>query len=210
MDKKIIELELRAEVSAKDKELLKKSIKEIGGVLYSQTKRLSVMCFGNIGTKKLDVRIRITNGKCEVVIKSGSFGSHNRIEMSQKINLNQFLGMVKIFAQFDFAMEIGERETFNYKLHGDIIISVVSAGPFVYAEFEKMSSKYDVNKNNEQLKKNAEQLKLQILSEEEFTALCKRLTEKVDQPFYGTTKDYEKLVKLVNYYTNYKNTAKQL
>jgi len=47
-----------------------------------------------------------------VVVKSGSFWAHDRIiEIAQKINPEEFLGMVKIFSQFDFTVKIGERET---------------------------------------------------------------------------------------------------
>lgn len=202
MDEKTIELELRAEVPAQDQEVFKKHLEEMGN-LHSQTKRLSVMYFGSIGTKKSDIRVRITNGECEVVVKSGLFGSHDRVEVAQKINPTQFLGMVKIFAQLDFTIEIGEREIFNYELPDNIMVSLVSAKPIVYVELEKMSSISDVDNNNSQLKKLADQLKLKLLSEEEFNALCKRLAEMVDWPFCGTSEEYAKLTKLVNRYTNY-------
>lgn len=202
MNKKIIELELRAEVRTQDKELLKKHLEKLG-VLHSQTKRLSVMYFGNIGIKKLDIRVRITNGECEIVIKSGLFGSHNRIETTQKINSDQFLGMVKIFAQLGFSMEIGERETLNYKLPKNITISLVSAGSIVYVELEKMSSKFDLNKNNIQLKKLAKQLKVKLLNERRFNTLCDRLAKTVDWPFHGTNKEYIKLTKLISSYINH-------
>jgi len=202
MNEKTIELELRAEILSRDQEVLKKYLEGMG-VLHSHTRRLSVMCFGDIGTKKLDVRIRIMNGECEVVIKSGSFGAHNRVEVAQKINTNEFLGMVKIFAQFGFVMEVGERETFNYTLPNNITVSLVSAGPISYIELEKMSSETEVEKNNEQLKQYADQLELQLIqSEAEFNTLCKRLTKEVDWPFHGTREEYIRLRKLVNYYTN--------
>ena len=85
---------------------------------------------------------------CEVVVKSGSFRAHDRIEMAQKINPEEFLGMVKIFSQFDFTVKIGERETFNYALPDDIRASLVFAGPISYIELEKMSSEADVEKKS--------------------------------------------------------------
>lgn len=201
MDKKI-ELELRAEIPTQDKELFQNRLGEVG-VLHSHTKRLSIMYFGNIGTKKLDIRVRVTNGKCEVVVKSGSFGAHDRIEVAQKINPKEFLGMVKIFAQFGFRMKVGERETFNYALPNDIIVSLVSAGPISYIELEKMSSEIDIEKNNQLLRHLADQLGLRLLkSEKEFDALCKRLTEKVDWLFHGTNEEYIRLNELFNRYLN--------
>lgn len=202
MDEKAIELELRAEILLQNQELLKNRLVEIG-TFHSHTKRLSVMYFGSFGAKKLDIRVRITNGECEVVIKSGSFGSYDRTEVAQKISSAEFLGMVNIFTQFSFAMEVGERETLNYTLPDDITASLVSAGPISYIELEKMSSETDAEKNNKQLKQYADQLGLRLLkSEDEFNALCKRLAEKVDWPFHGTSEEYTRLKDLLNRYTN--------
>lgn len=209
MKEKIIELELRAEVSRQEKKALIKVLNK-EGTLHSQTKRLSAMCFGNLGPKKIDIRIRITNGECEIVIKSGSFGAYDRTEVAQKIEPNQFLGMIKIFAQFGFVMKIGERETLNYVLPGNIKVSLVSAGPIVYVELEKMSSKSDLKENNKQLREIASRLKLRLLnSEKEFNALCDRLSMKVDWSFCGAKEDYIKLSKLLNNCINKKMAKKQ-
>lgn len=196
MEAKLIELEIRAEVLPINYDGLKKRI-EAMGALHSHTKRLSVMCFGEVGTKKIDVRARVTNGECEVVVKSGPFGSHNRIEVAQNINPEQFLGMVRIFSQFNFTMKIGERETSNYSLPNNIMISLVSAGSIAYVELEKMSAKSKVNQNSKQLRELAKRLGLKLLdSEKEFGALCERLTDSVDWPFHNTKEEYAKLARL--------------
>lgn len=202
MSEKLIELEIRAEVLPGDREDLKGKL-EARAKSRSQTRRLSVMYFGSVGTKKIDVRVRVTNGKCEMVVKSGLFGSHDRIEIAQKINPAQFLGMVRIFAQFGFTMEVGERETLNYELPDDVMVALVSAGPIAYVELEKMSSKSSADQNTKQLKNLADQLGLRLLSSEaEFDALCKRLAEGVDWPFHDTDGEYTKLTDLFQHYTN--------
>lgn len=200
MHEKIIELEIRAEVPAQEREHLKMHLEKMG-TFHSHTRRLSVMCFGNIGKKILDIRVRITNGECEVVVKSGPFGSHDRTEVAQKINVGDFLGMVKIFAQFGFDMKVGERENFNYVFPDDITASLVLAGPVSYIELEKMSSKIEAKRNIEKLRQYADQLGLQLLkSEEEFDELCNRLSEKTDWRFRDTKEDYAKLEKALNRY----------
>lgn len=202
MEQKLIEVEIRAEVLPRKYEKTKKNLEKIGK-LSSHTKRLSVMFFGEIGSKKIDIRVRVTNGECEVVVKSGSFGSHDRIEISQNINKEQFIGMVKIFSQFEFAMKIGERETFNYAIPDNITASLVSAGPITYVELEKMSANDKLHCNNSQLKKIAEKIKLNLLnSESEFDELCKRLDANVDWPFLGTDDDYNKLSIIYDHYVN--------
>ena len=159
------------------------------------------MFFGEIGEKKIDVRVRITNGKGEVVIKTGAFGSHDRTETSQEIDSTQFIGMVKIFTQLGFVAKIGERKTFNYILPDKVIASVVVAGPISYIELEKMSSEADLEENNYKLMKIANKLRLRLLnSEEEFDMLCKRLTENVDWPFLGTKDNFSRLEGLISHY----------
>jgi len=160
------------------------------------------MFFGRAGERKLDIRVRITNGEGEVVIKSGFFGAYDRVEISQMIEAGQFLGPVKIMAQLAFKVEVGERETFNFKLAGGIVVSLVYAGPLVYIELEKMSSELDLGKNNNQLKKLASPLGLQILNEKEFDALCNRLADKIDWPFGGESNDYDKLGELLALHIN--------
>jgi len=199
---KPIELEIRAEVFPKNQESLKKRLKEIG-TLHSDTKRLSVMFFGSFGDKKIDVRVRVTNGDCEVVLKKGtSFGGHDRTEVSQTINPNQFIGMVRVFTQLDFKMKVGERETLNYIFPDEVLVSLVFAGPYSYLEIEKMSSKDDLEENNEKLKKIANQLGVRLLkSEGEYQELCGRFTKEVDWFFEGTKENYAKLKELIDIYT---------
>jgi len=200
MHEKTIELELRAEVLLQDYNPVKKSIERLG-LLHSHTKRLSVMFFGEVDSKKIDIRVRITDGECEVVIKKGEFGSHDRIETSQNISSTEFLGMVKVFSQFGFIMKVGERDTFNYTLPDGVIISLVSAGPVSYVELEKMSSEDDLEENNKQIKQYADQIGLKLLkSEEDFKLLCDCLNEKSDWFFNGTNEEYSKLGEMLNDY----------
>ncbi len=200
MEEKSIELELRAEILLKERDGFHEHLEKLG-MLHSHTKRLSVMYFGTLGSKKIDIRTRVTNGECEVVVKSGSFGAHDRVEVTQPISSEQFLGFVKIFAQFDFIAKVGEREIFNYILPDNITVSLVFAGMIAYIELEKMSSSGNQEENINQLRKVADRLGLHLLkSEKEFDKLCNRLDEEVDWPFHGSKEEYAKLSKLLNNY----------
>ena len=199
MNKKLIEVELRAEVPINDVENLKIKLSKMGKVL-STTRRLSVMYFGKINEQKTDIRIRVTNGECEIAAKFGSFGSHDRLELCQKIEKDQFFGMVKIFSQFKFNTEIGERETINYELPDDIVISLVLAGDIAYIELEKMSSEFDTLESKIKLQKLADNLNLQILDEDKFDILCQKLNESVDWAFNGLNDEYLKLENIFKTY----------
>jgi len=191
--KKTIELELRAEIPVKDIETLKARLEKFGKI-NSHTQRLSVMYFGDVGDKKIDIRVRVTNGQNEVVTKFGSFGAHDRIEVAQSISQEQFIGFIKIFSQFGFVSKVGERETFNYSLPDDVMASLVNAGPIAYIEIEKLSLPEQVKENTKKLHDIAEQLQLDLLkTEDDFDELCKRLDEKVDWQFFGSADDYKYL-----------------
>jgi hypothetical protein len=106
--------------------------------------------------------------------------------------------------------EIGERETYNYILPNNIIISLVLAGKIVYVELEKMSSVSTMNRDRNNLEGIARQLGLNILySEKEFNKLCNRLSKSVDRPFYGTKNEYIKLKKLLKKYIKAESMGKE-
>ena len=200
MKEKTIELELRAEVLSENLKSIKSRLENLG-TLHSHTKRLSIMYFGAIEEKKIDIRVRVTNGQSEVVIKSGSFGAHDRVEIAQPISLDQFIGFVRIFAQFGFTAKVGERETFNYSLSNDVVASLVIAGTIAYIELEKMSLPEEVKGNIQELKNIAEQLKLTLIdSENQFDELCGRLDKTVDWPFNCSTDECKRIEEILREY----------
>ncbi|OGY43952.1 MAG: hypothetical protein A2729_01355 [Candidatus Buchananbacteria bacterium RIFCSPHIGHO2_01_FULL_39_14] len=206
MKDKLIELELRAEVSLRRYKNLINQLAVLGK-LHSQAKRLSVMYFGKINGKQIDLRVRVTNGNCEVVVKSGPFGSPERIEISQKIKPEQFLGMVKIFEQFEFTTKVGERKILNYSLPNHITASLVFTGLISYIELECLSNFSELKNNKHNLMKLARQLDIKILNAKEFNLLCQRLSDSVDWAFEGTAAHYKKLSTIFNQYLKLKNNS---
>lgn len=94
MTNKNIELELRAVVTGEYFNDLLARFKQESS-LISHTKRLSVMYFGKINESSLDIRVRITNGEAEAVIKKGSLHADDRIEISQPIKKRPVYGVCK-------------------------------------------------------------------------------------------------------------------
>lgn len=199
-DKKTIELEFRAEIQVKEVGSVRSHLERMGATC-SHARRLSVMFFGDIGKKKIDIRVRITNGQSEVVTKIGLFGAHNRTEVAQQISPEQFIGFVRIFDQYGFASKVGERETFNYSLPNDVVVSIVIAGSVAYVEIEKMSSLEKVEENTIMIGSIIKKLKLVPLkSEDEFDRLCKRLDENIDWAFSSLPSDYSRLEESLDKY----------
>lgn len=194
-----IELEFRAEIP---KSNFKRMLNELHarGKLIFKTKRLSVMYFGKVGKIEIDIRVRITNGVSEVVIKRGGFHSHNRIEVSQPIDKNQFIGMVKLMMQLGFTdVKVGERETYNFDFGKGVIVSLVKAGNVSYIEVEKMTTERRQKEDKNELIRLAKNLQIDLFkNRKEFIDLCNRLTATCDWRFNGSVDHYRKLEKLLN------------
>ncbi|MFZ5391439.1 MAG: hypothetical protein ACOZAJ_04165, partial [Patescibacteria group bacterium] len=164
------------------------------GRLISHTRRLSAMFFGEINENNFDIRVRITNGQSEVVVKKGALHAVDRLEVSQSITREQFLGFVRLFVLFGFKSEIAERETYNFLLNDSVIFSVVKAGNISYVEIEKMSSKDTLEVNRKHLLDLISEYDLKLMnSREEFNNLCGRLSKQCDWLFTNTVEDFNKL-----------------
>lgn len=190
---KDIELELRAEILSKDFDTVLSQLKE-GRKFISHTSRLSVMFFGRYDDEAIDIRVRVTDGKSEVVIKKGDLHSNDRTEVSQEIINEQFIGMVRVMSQLRFDSKVGERETWNFEFPNKVIISLVKAGELSYLEIEKMTDEVSQQEDKEELLDIAKEMDIKLVeSKEQFDNFCMRLLEVGDWKFNNTEEDYIKL-----------------
>lgn len=188
-----IELELRCEIPIRQFNKTLNHLRRHGKFL-KHTKRLSVMCFGKVGDNKLDVRIRTTKQRAEVVMKKGHWHAHDRTEVIQKISPNQFLGMTKIFAELDFEMKVGEREAYDFSFRPETVITLARAGKIAYLEVEKQTTSVKLPRDKKELTALARNLNLPpFVSRKRFYTLCHRLTKHVDWNFHNRPADYRKL-----------------
>ncbi len=196
-----IELELRAEVSLIQFEELLSDLNKRNNLL-SHTKRLSVMFLGLIGQSKFDIRVRIdSNAKSELVVKKGDYHAHDRMEISQEISKNQFIGMAKIFSMLGLQSKVTERENFLFNMGDDITMVLVKAESIVYVEIEKMSHEKNIDKNKTDLLNIIDGFKLKLINNgEEFNELCDRLTKFSDWVFDGSAESINKLEGMLKSY----------
>lgn len=200
MPQKNIELELRAKINKSSYNRIFKRLKR-EAKLISHTSRLAAMFFGKVNKNEFDIRIRITDGKSEIVVKKGNLHAHNRTEAVCPINKSQFIQMVRLFDLFDFKAKVSERETYNFNLGNKIIFSLVKAGPFYYLEIEKMTSHKDLKKNKKILIDILKGYNIKpITRRKEYDDLCNKLTKHFDWEFKGSRQDYNKLKKLLSMY----------
>jgi hypothetical protein len=196
-----IELELRAEISPDKIEKILLELKNKYTLLY-ETKRLSVMFLGEINNSEFDIRLRInSNKKAELVIKKGFFHSHDRIETSQLVEKDQFLGLVKMFSLFGFKSKITERENFVFDLEGGIELTLVIAGSISYVEIEKMSNNDNLEENRKKLIEIVDKMGLQLIKDSaDFNELCDRLTKFSDIEYNGSDNDLKKIEQFLGFY----------
>jgi hypothetical protein len=196
-----IELELRAEVSLDQLEELLTNLSKRKKLL-SHTKRLSVMFFGAIDKENFDIIVRISsNRETELVIKRGDYHAHNRVEYSQKIKKDQFIGIVKIFSLFGLQSKVTERENFVFDLGSNTTMVLVKAGSIAYFEIEKMSHEKNIEENKAELLHIINSFGLKLIdNDDEFNELCDRLTRYYDWVFDGTASHVAKLEAMLKPY----------
>lgn len=199
-----IELELRAEVASSHLPILRKKLAALKFRRSSVTRRTSVMSFGEVegkGPQKIstgrgftDVRCRITNGRAEIVAKSGEPHAHNRTEVSLRVTPAVMLGMARLFGAMNFFTKVGSRLTENYK-RGPLTVSlVVGQSGLAYVELEKMTDKLHEPTDLKELRTLAAALDLDLWeTEKAFFNFCDRLNEQEDWIFHGTDKDMNRL-----------------
>jgi hypothetical protein len=211
-DENNIECEIRAIIEQKDVPDLISKLKQRGKFL-NETKRLSVMFFRYDTGIDLDLRVRETNGQCEMVMKRGDHHSHDRVETSQDIELNQFVGLVKIVLQFDWnKAKVGERDSINFDLSDGVLATVASAGSYSYLELEKMASQETLPEIQKELEAIANELNVTLIkTKDEYYAFCQKLTDEVDWRISDKPEDYQRLQKqLLNHVSLNNDTGKDL
>ncbi len=190
------EIELRAEVSLEKLKDIEDKFSTLS--LVSLNERLSVIFLGNVNDKNVDIRIRVDSQKhAELILKIGDFHSHDRTEITQKIQPDQFMGLVNIFSKFGFSVKVMRRKTKRlFSKSEGYEVALVDAGKIAYVEIEKVIDTNDeviINQEKNNLEKIMQNANLIPINKKQFDNLCDRLTKEVDWVFYGSDEDYLKL-----------------
>lgn len=196
---KTIELEMRAEVPEGESGKLLAHLKRHGR-LISKTRRCSAMFFGAAHHDQYDLRVRITNGQAELVIKKGGLHKHDRIEFSQAIARSEMLGLVRVFSLLGFEAKVGERQTMNFDFGKGTIVSLVKAGKITYLEVERMTNSKKLKNDKMEVLNVLKDLGYTPLNKDSFMDLCHRLTKHTDWVFKGTIQNLKKLDKVLKRY----------
>ena len=124
-----------------------------------------------IRDRQKDIRVRVTNGIPEIVVKLGSWGgSESRRELSFKGKEGEFETLVEIFGQLGFTKgTLAKRDALVYDYKDIEFALVQTPGGHYYFEAEKMAhNEEDFVKVENEIRGVCEELKLEVVSKDGF------------------------------------------
>jgi adenylate cyclase class IV len=139
-----------------------------------------------IRDRQKDIRVRVTNGIPEIIIKLGSWGgSESRRELSFKGKKGEFNTLVEIFGQLGFSKGmLAERDCIVYEYKGIEFVLAKTPGQHYYFEAEKMThSKEDFAKVENEIRKVCKEFGLKVVNKEGFFKFIDELNKTDNQVF---------------------------
>jgi len=186
---KNIEIEIRGPLSKNEFDNLVK-IFEKDGIKTGEKNRIlidySTFLEGGIENRNKDIRLRVTNGIPEIILKIGSWGgTENRKELSVLSNQGDFDLLVEIFANLGLNKGmLCERKSKVYEYKGIEFALVEVPGHSYYYEAEKMADeKENANIIINEIESVCRNLNLKIFNKNEFFEYIKQLNNEANEIF---------------------------
>lgn len=139
-----------------------------------------------IRNRKKDIRVRVTNGIPEIIIKIGSWGgSESRRELSFKGKEGEFATLVEIFDQLGFSKGMmAKRDTVAYEYKGIEFALVDTPAHNYFFEAEKMAhNRDDFAKVENEIREVCKELGLKIVDKEGFFKFIDKLNKEDNEIF---------------------------
>ena len=193
---KNIEVEVRGSLP-KEKVQELKTLFSTKGKLKESKKRLlidySAFIPGQgLGERDKDIRLRMTNGQPEIIVKLGNWGvDERREEISIKTEKGSFEELVKAFAAMNLKkgmMAIRESEVYDYNGIEFAIVTVPNHS--YYFEAEKMSSEENSKDDHQEILKVCKELGLEPFDQKGFLDYIALLNKEANEVF--DFEDYKK------------------
>ena len=186
---KNIEVEIRGLLTAEEYSKLKSFLDKEGEKTEEKDRILidySTFLPGGVEERKKDIRLRVTNGVPEIVVKLGEWGgTEQRKELSVKTAPGTFDTLTEIFGALGYekgVLAVRKSQVYMYK---DIEFALVEVpGHSYYFEAEKMAH---ANENADELLEEMQvvckELGLTVFSKEEFFAYIQKLNKEANGIF---------------------------
>ncbi len=188
--KKDIEVELRGLLSKEQYDGLNETLVGKSGLKEEKYRILldysTYLPGEGIEDRKKDIRVRVTNGVPEIVVKLGSWGgSESRKELSFKGSPGSFDTLVEIFGNLGFTKAVlCERRTKAYDYKGVEFALVEVPGHSYYFEAEKMAhGEANMAEVESEIRAVCEELGLSILTKEDFFKYIDTLNREANAVF---------------------------
>lgn len=190
---KDIEIEIRGPLSKDKFDGLKKIFVDEGKFIIKKDRLFldySTFLEGEgIRDRKRDIRLKVTNGIPEIVVKLGDWGgTEQRKEFSVATKPGEFDNLVQIFAALGFNKAVlCIRKIMVYEYKGIEFALVEVPGHSYYYEAEKMANnKENGDKLIDEIKKVCLQLNLEIFDKEKWFNYVDKLNQEVNEIFEYT------------------------
>lgn len=188
--KKNIEIELRGPLSKKQYSELISFFESNGQKIVEKERVLidySTFLKGGIKKRQKDIRLRVTNGIPEIIVKIGSWGGEceQRRELSILSKRGTFDTLVEIFAHLGYHKGILAIRKSHIYLYKNIEFALVEVpNHSFYFEAEKMiNEKENADKIIIEIKKVCKNLGLTLFNQKQFFAYIKTLNKEANEVF---------------------------
>lgn len=187
------EVELRGSLNKQEYSNLKHFLQENGNFV-SHLKRFLIR-FSTKGEdipsfdESLDVRLRVTNGKLEIITKQGDFAAQYREESSIFLQAGQFEEALKCLSLLGYKKGIGAYRIIERYMYRDVEFSLVTVPGYAYFyEAEKLVEN-NPDKSAETIKALLKTMELKVFEENEFKSFIEDLDHNANILFdYATYK----------------------
>lgn len=186
---KNIEIEIRGPLSKEEFDNLVKLF-EAQGEKTSEKDRIlidySTFLEGGVENRHKDIRLRVTNGIPEIIVKLGEWGgTEQRKELSVFTKPGEFDTLVEIFGELGFRKGMlcaRKSKVYEYK---DIEFALVEVpGHSYYYEAEKMAHKNeDADKIIKEMKNVCKDLNLEVFGKKRFFEYIDKLNKESNEVF---------------------------
>ena len=200
MDKNI-EIEIRGPLSKEEFDNLVKLFEDKGKKAMEKERIMidySTFLKGGVRNRKKDIRLRVTNGIPEIIVKIGRWGgAEQRKELSILAKQGKFDTLIEIFGEIGFIKGIlGVRKSKVY-LYKEIEFALVEVpGHSYYYEAEKMAhSKEKADKILKEMTEICGDLGLDVFNKKQFFNYVEKLNKEANEIF-----DYKNFIP--NYFKN--------
>jgi len=187
---KQIEVEVRGILSPEQEEMLKSFLKSKGQ--FKEMKKRVLIDYslflpdGGIRNRSKDIRLRVTNGKPEIIVKVGEWGAN---EMRQEISVltapGTFDSLVQIFGIIGLtkgALCIRNSEVYDYEGIEFSIVEVPNHSKYFEAE-KVVPDGIDSQKIHQEIKKFCQELGLKPFDKESFMRYLEVLNKEANTTF---------------------------